>query len=202
MLCIETIRALILVAGLSTRMQEFKPLMPLRGRTLIENTVDSVLRSGADSAVVVTGYRADEVEPLLLGRYGEKVLLVRNNDYATTDMLESIRTGLRAMPDCDAFFLLPGDMPVIREETFRALLDRRDGQKRIIFPTLEGYRKHPPLIDSRFLPEILSFSGEGGLRSLWRLHEDEIIEVPVDDTGVWVDLDTQQQYNDCRRKYD
>lgn len=202
MLCIETIRALILAAGLSTRMQDFKPLMPLCGKTLIENTVDSVLQSGAGSAVVVTGYRADEVEPLLRERYGERVLCVKNEVYAVTDMLASIRTGCRAMPPCDAFFLLPGDMPVIRETTFRALLAKRDGQKRIIFPTLSGYRKHPPLIDSRYIPEILSFYGEGGLRSLWKRHEDEIVEVPVDDVGIWVDLDTQEQYKTCKSKYE
>lgn len=202
MLHIETIRALILAAGLSTRMQAFKPLMPLRGRTLIENTLDSVLENGADSAVVVTGYRAEEVEPLLQRRYGNRVLCTRNEAYAATDMLESIRAGCRAMPACDAFFLLPGDMPVIRASTFRALLERRDGQKRIIFPTLSGYRKHPPLIDSSFIPDILDFAGDCGLRGLWRLHEQQIIEVPVDDTGVWVDLDTQAQYQECKTKYE
>ena len=176
--------------------------MPLRGKTLIENTVDSVLDGGAVSAVVVTGHRAGEVEPLLQRRYGDRVLCVRNSAYASTDMLQSIRTGCLAMPACDAFFLLPGDMPVIRETTFRALLAERDGRKRIIFPTLLGYRKHPPLIDSRFLPEILDFSGDGGLRGLWKQCEREIIEVPVDDSGVWIDLDTQEQYLKCKSKYE
>lgn len=199
---IETTGALVLAAGMSSRMRDFKPLLPLRGRTLIENTVDSALSGGAAFAVVVTGFRAAEVEPLLQRQYGERVLCVRNEAYLTTDMIESIRVGCRALPACDAFFLLPGDMPVIRAETFRALLEKRDGEKRIIFPTLSGYRKHPPLIDSRFIPDILSFSGEGGLRGLWRLHEDAVTELPVDDAGVWIDLDTREQYNNCKTKYE
>ena len=202
MFSIGKIGALILAAGLSSRMREFKPLMPLNGRTLIENTIDSVLGSGADFAVVVTGCRADEIEMLLQARYRDRILCVRNNAFQTTDMLESIRTGCRAMPACDAFFLLPGDMPLVRTKTFRMLLAQQNGQKRIIFPTLSGYRKHPPLIDSRFIPEILDFYGDGGLRGLWKQHEDEIIEVPVDDIGVSIDLDTQEQYKECKVKYE
>lgn len=199
---IEIIGALILAAGLSTRMQGFKPLLPLRGRTVIENTVESVFAGGAKSAVVVTGFRAEEVELLLNQRFGRRVLTVCNPDYARTDMLHSIRIGLKVMPPCSAFFLLPGDMPVIRPSTFHALLDRHSSQKRMIFPTLSGYRKHPPLIDSRYIPEILTFAGEEGLRSLWKQHEEEIIEVPVEDEGIWMDLDTPADYRLCRSTYE
>ena len=201
-LCIERIRALILAAGMSSRMKEFKPLMMLRGRTVIENTVDSALAGGADSAVVVTGFRGDEVEARLRERYGDRVLCVRNEAYGTTDMLESIRRGCRAMEACDAFFVLPGDIPLIREETFRALLAKRDGGKQIIFPTVSGRRKHPPLIDSRFLPEIMDYYGTDGLRGLWKEHEQEILEVPVDDPGVCIDLDTQDQYLKYKKQYE
>lgn len=194
---------LILAAGLSSRMGEFKPLMPLQGKTLIENTVGSVLNGGARSAVVVTGYRGEEVEAVLRSRYGNRVLLVRNPDFAETDMLRSIQIGCRVMPDCDAFFLLPGDMPVVRESTFRMLRSARPTDvSSVIFPTLGGFRKHPPLVDARLIPEILAFQGSGGLRELWRQHEDLIQTVPVDDRGVWVDLDTQQDYQRCRQAYE
>lgn len=198
----ETICGLILAAGLSTRMQAFKPLMPLRGKTLIENTIDSVFSSGADRIVVVTGYRAEELEPLLKEKYGDRIILARNKDYSTTDMLHSIRIGCQAMPKCDAFFLLPGDMPMVKESTFRKILDQRNGEISIIFPTLEGYRKHPPLVDYRVVPEILSFGGEGGLRQLWKEQESIIRTVSVDDRGVWIDLDTQEDYNNCKEHYE
>ena len=198
----ETICGLILAAGLSTRMGEFKPLMPFRGKTLIENTVDSVLNSGAEQVVVVTGHRADELEPILEKAYGNRVILTRNPDYATTDMLHSIRTGCTAMPECDAFFLLPGDMPVVRQSTFSKVRSRRDGSLSVIFPTLDGYRKHPPLVDYRLIPEILAFDRDGGLRQFWKERETLIQTVSVDDEGVWVDLDTQEDYMKCRAQYE
>ena len=198
----ETICGLVLAAGLSRRMGEFKPLLPFRGKTLIENTIDSILSSGAHQVVVVTGHRAGELEPILEERYGDRVVIARNADFASTDMLHSIRVGCRAMPECGAFFLLPGDMPVVEENTFRRVLAQRDGTPSVIFPTLDGYRKHPPLVDSRLIPQILDFSGDGGLRRFWTEQEAIIRTVSVDDAGVWVDLDTREDYCKCKEKYE
>ena len=198
----ETICGLVLAAGLSRRMGEFKPLLPFRGKTLIENTIDSILSSGAHQVVVVTGHRAGELEPILEERYGDRVIIARNADFVSTDMLHSIRVGCRAMPECGAFFLLPGDMPVVSENTFRRVLTQRDGTLSVIFPTLDGYRKHPPLVDSRLIPEILNFSGDGGLRQFWKEQDHVIRTVSVDDAGVLVDLDTREDYCKCKEKYE
>lgn len=199
----ETIRALILAAGLSRRMGEFKPLLPLRGRTVVENTVESALSGGAETAVVVTGHRADEVERVLSRSFGERVRCVRNPRFAESDMMASVRVGAAALPPCGAFFLLPGDMPVISAGTFARLLDARArAYPAVVFPTLGGWRKHPPLIDARLIPEIIAFDGEDGLRGLWKRHENDILTVPVDDEGVWVDLDTPDDYEKCKQTYE
>ena len=198
----ERICALIAAAGLSSRMGAFKPLLPLRGRTLIENTADAALSGGADCAVVVTGHRAAEVEAAL-APFGGRVRCVRNPAYAQTDMLVSVRVGVRALPPCGAFFLLPGDMPVIAPDTFRSLLAARAAERTdIVFPTLDGRRKHPPLIDARLIPAILSYDGEGGLRGLWARYEDSIRTVPVSDAGVRTDLDTPEDYQNCVSAFD
>ena len=198
----ETICGLVLAAGLSRRMGEFKPLLPFRGKTLIENTIDSILSSGAHQVVVVTGHRADELEAILSEKYEGRVILTRNREFSTTDMLHSIQIGCQAMPECDAFFLLPGDMPVVEAVTFQKVLARRDGTLGVIFPTLDGFRKHPPLVDYRLIPQILSFHGDGGLRRFWQEQEALITTVAVDDVGVWMDLDTQEDYKKCKEKYE
>ena len=192
------IHALVLAAGRSRRMGDFKPLLPLRGRTLIENSVGSALSGGAETVTVVTGCRADEVERVLARAFGERVRFVRNDAYAETDMLRSAQLGAAALPACGAFFLLPGDMPVVSPETFaklRAAYAREPAP--LVFPTLDGRRKHPPLIDARLIPAILAFDGEGGLRELWRRYEGELRTVPVDDAGVRIDVDTPRDYETC-----
>ena len=198
----ETICGLVLAAGLSRRMGEFKPLLPFRGKTLIENTIDSILSSGAQRVVVVTGHRAEELEEILGEKYEGRVILTRNHEFATSDMLHSIQIGCQAMPECDAFFLLPGDMPVVEPITFQKVLAQRDGTLGVIFPTLDGFRKHPPLVDYRLIPQILGFHGEGGLRRFWQEQEHLIRTVAVDDAGVWMDLDTQEDYKKCKEKYE
>lgn len=194
---------LIVAAGLSSRMGDFKPLMPLRGKTLIENTVDSVLNGGGESVVVVTGYRGDELENLLESRYGDKIRCVRNDDFASTDMMHSIQKGCQALSPCVAFFLLPGDMPLVQPSTFHTLLMARPKDEvSVVFPTLKGYLKHPPLIDARLIPKILAFKGRGGLREFWKEHPEWIHSLPIDDSGIWVDVDTQQDYLLCKHIYE
>lgn len=194
---------LILAAGLSSRMREFKPLLKLRGKTVIENSVDSMFLGGVEKVVVVTGYRGEEIENLLMDKYGGNVITVRNEEFATSDMMHSIKIGCSVIPKCKAFYLLPGDMPAVMPGTFwRLYKSRPENECSIVFPTLEGYRKHPPLISYEFIDKIMAFNGEGGLRELWKMHEQMIFTVPVQDEGVWIDLDTQEDYRKCREKFE
>ncbi len=193
------INGLILAAGLSSRMGELKMLMPLRGKTVLENTIDSMLLAGVEQIVIVLGYRGQELEALLRKRYvGRRFIVVYNKYYAETDMLTSLKIGLTAMPTCRAFFLLPGDMPMIDKETYLAVFKAiPEKGEFIVFPLLQGYRKHPPLIASSFIKEIMDFNGKDGLRGFWQLHEKSVYTVNVDDLGCWTDLDTREQYQHC-----
>ncbi len=197
----DSINGLILAAGCSTRMGDFKPLLPLGDKTVIESTVDSMLSVGVNQVVVVLGRRGDEIECLLKERYKERVICAWNHRYESTDMLESVKCGLRSMPECQAFFLLPGDMPTVAKDTFYRLLDARPANGTyVLFPTLDGCRNHPPLISSEFISEILGYQEEGGLRQLWKYHEDLLLHIPVEDPGVRIDLDTREDYESCIRR--
>lgn len=193
------INGLILAAGLSSRLGEFKPLLPLCGKTVIENTIDSMLVVGVRQIVLVTGHRAEELEKIVKSRYMEDtVICTRNSEYASTDMLTSIKTGLKVMPECKSFFLLPGDMPVIEKNTYLAVYRKMlEVNKAIVFPELEGKRKHPPLIKASLIHEIINYEGQGGLRELWKYHESDIAGAAVDDTGCWTDIDTYEEYIKC-----
>lgn len=185
---------------MSTRMGDFKPLLPLQGKTVIENTVDSVFEGGAQKAVVVAGYRGKELEELLCGQYGSRVSIAWNREFDRTDMLHSVQIGCSMLPKCDAFFLLPGDMPAITKDTFQKILALWQTKRfAVVFPTRDGYRKHPPLIDACLIPEILNFRGEGGLRQFWKQYEGQIGEAAVNDRGVELDLDTREDYDFCKK---
>lgn len=193
------INGLVLSAGLSSRMGQFKPLLPFAGKTVIESAIDSMLSGGVDTVVVVLGHRAEQVRVRLRLRYPpERVSTVVNPHYAETDMFESIRVGLGVMPPCRAFYLLPGDMPLVSSQTYRALAAAfPTGDDRIVFPLLDGHRAHPPLIGSALIEPILRYEGRAGLRGFWSTQTEKICAVPVLDTGCVQDLDTPQQYQCC-----
>jgi len=191
------INGLILTAGLSSRMGDFKPLMPLSGKTMIEHSIDSMLDAGVSFVTVVLGYRAGEVSDLLESRYPDiRVNLAYNTEYDTTDMLASVKIGIRSLPSCDAFFLLPGDMPAVDKKTFdtlTAVMVRTNAL--VVFPSIDGHRKHPPLISRAFIGNILQFEGEGGLQAIWRQNSSNMETVPVDDAGCRIDADTMQDFS-------
>ncbi len=187
---------LILAAGLSSRMGDFKPLMDLLGKTAIERTVDSMLSAGVSPVMVVLGNRAEEVTQVLRGRYPEEsVRIAINPRYAVTDMLTSIKIGIRELPVCDAFFLLPGDMPAVRKGTFDRIRNEMEKNKAaVVFPLIQGARRHPPLISADIIEEILAFEGSGGLKSFWTQFDGGISAVSVDDIGCQLDMDTMEDY--------
>ena len=191
------ITGLILAAGLSRRMGTFKPLLKIGDKTLLELSVRSLLQGGASRVVVVLGYRAQEVAAMLRMAYPTQVLLAFNPDYDTTDMLRSIQIGFRAMPPGgDACLLLPGDMPAVSPSTMRLLAEamRATGAK-VVFPTLNGHRKHPPLISLACAGDIIAYRGESGLRGLWAQYEGMLAEVPVTDEGCLMDADTAEDFS-------
>jgi len=186
---------LVLAAGLSSRMGAFKPLMQIDGKALVVLSVESLLQK-AESVTVVLGFRADEVRQALRDAFPkERVRITVNAAYEMTDMLQSIRTGLAELDECDAFFLLPGDMPAVGISTLAALaaaLENTDAA--VAVPTVEGRRKHPPLIRADCIGDILSYDGEGGLRGIWRGYEGKIAAVPVNDRGCVLDADDMDDF--------
>ena len=190
------INGLVLAAGMSSRMGKFKPLLEMNGRTMIEQSIESMLVSGVDKIVVVLGYRGEDIEAVLdKAIYRSRIQIVYNENYETTEMLDSVKIGVQSIDDCDAFFLLPGDMPAICTSTFVTLKRTMEKEDRtVIFPVIDGYKKHPPLISNRCIPDILNFESDGGLRDLWKNLSDDTVLVPIEDKGCLMDADTMAQY--------
>lgn len=58
----------ILAAGLSSRMKQFKPLMMIDGKSMIRHVIDLMRGAGAETIVVVTGITAHGLKPIWLTR--------------------------------------------------------------------------------------------------------------------------------------
>ena len=110
------VAAIILAAGMSKRMGSPKPLLPLGDKPMLAHVIDTLHASQSVSIlVIVTGHAADQLQPIL-DQPG--VISVHNPEYATGEMLSSIKVGLRALPaDVEAVLIALCDQPMVREAT-------------------------------------------------------------------------------------
>ena len=110
------ISGLIVAAGLSSRMNDFKPLMEIENKPLIINTINSLRKSGIEDINIVVGYRAKDIERCVKN---ENVNIIYNNDYNNTFMYDSFKLGLEKIKDnCDAVTFLPGDVGFVSKYTY------------------------------------------------------------------------------------
>lgn len=186
--------AVVAAAGCSTRMGQFKPLLPFGGMTVIERCIANLRLAGASEIVAVTGHRAEELETLLRG---SGVTLVHNPRYAGTQMFDSLCLGLRALSDdCGVILLTPGDVPLVKPETVRALIAAGAG---FACPVCAGRRGHPVALDAAFRGALPDYHGEGGLRGAVAALGIPVTEVEVEDAGMPLDLDTPADYEAALR---
>ena len=188
--------AIVLAAGYSSRMAEFKPMLPLSGSTALERCIGIFREAGVAEVIVVLGYRADELLPLV-ERDGARCV---GNPQFEQGMFSSIATGCRALPDwVEAAFVLPADIPLVRANTIRQLAavfaERQAG---IVYPVFDGRRGHPPLIARRILDEAAEEGASGPLSALLARHESEAIDLRVVDQCIHMDMDTAADYDELR----
>lgn len=188
------ISALVLAAGSSSRMGTPKPLVDIGGRPMLGRVLDAVRGSRVGETIVVLGADADRVRALpdLAG------LRVVENPAHAEGMSTSLKAGTAALgPGSTAFLVVLGDAPFLRSATIDALVAARERSgARIVLPVYAGIRGNPVLIDRSLAPEVDRISGDRGCRALRLHHPEESVEVPVDDPGVLIDLDTPE---DVRR---
>lgn len=179
----QPIQAVVLAAGLSTRCEHFKLTLPIGERTVIERCVLSMY-DVVSKIIVVTGWNAALVREALRGY--ERVVFA-HNDRFREGMFSSVQVGV-AQVQTPAFFLTPGDYPLLTPAVYRALLA---APGRVVVPTCDGRRGHPVLLrDLR--DEILAAPAGSSLREL--IEQAGITTVEVGEEGILHDIDTWADY--------
>jgi len=193
----EDIAALILCAGRSTRMGTPKALLPLGAECALERIVRLFRTFGVERILAVTGHEAERIAPVLTAC---GVPCVQNADY-DRGMFSSLQTGAARLQGlCRAFFVLPADIPLVRPETLRLLMNAFvEGKILACRPSFGGRRGHPPLLARELIAPILSFSRPGGLRALLADRAASVVDVACDDPGILLDLDMPEDYAEALR---
>lgn len=195
----SNVAAVVPAAGLSTRMGFPKPCLAWKGMTLLEHMARTLKTGRADPIVVVLGYQAELVKQSHAHLTAEfNVVFAYNPDYATDQMLSSVKVGLAALAPCQytAFLVCPVDMPLITPDVVTALIRSHEQMPdRIVIPTFNGRNGHPALFPMTLRDEVLGLPPDsGGLKAIRQAHASTVVLLPVDCEGILIDLDTPAEY--------
>jgi len=188
------ISAIVVAAGLSTRMGAPKQLLPYGQRTVIEQIVSVLLGCPLTEIVVVIGYERQAMETKLAPW---PVRPIFNPAYQAQEMLSSIQCGLSALDTpVQATLIVLGDQPQLEERVIRALIEAYQAKERgLIIPSFQMRRGHPILIDRAYWPEILALEAGKTLKTVIKARTDEIQHVVVQTDSILRDIDTPEAYH-------
>lgn len=155
----KTTGGIIVAAGKTSSRNEPNPLLKIGSITIVKRIVLTFQQVGISPIVVITGYRAEEIEHDLAD-YG--VIFLRNQQYENSQMFDSAKIGLHFLQNkCDQVIFNPVNIPMFTPDTIRRMVEC--GEK-LLSPSYQGKVGHPLLISSELIPSILRYEGNMGMR--------------------------------------
>ncbi|RYF82726.1 MAG: nucleotidyltransferase family protein [Comamonadaceae bacterium] len=142
----------------------------LGGRAVMQHTLDAVRASGLRWHVEDAGHPG---------------------------MGDSIAAAVRATRDAPGWLVLPADLPLVLPGTLRRIADAltsaaTDAAATAAQPVFQGRPGHPVGFSAGCLPSLLALRGPQGAAAVLRAQREagRCIELPVDDEGIAIDIDT------------
>lgn len=193
-----SVYVLILAAGFSSRMAPaFKPLLELpfaQGRQSALARLCALYQAEGVEVIVVGGHCQEKVKNAALACGADFAL----NPQPERGMLSSIQAGLGRTPEgCEAFFIQPVDIPLLRPITVRFLLNAAQEKNcEVLTPAFRGRSGHPPLVRGTLRSLILNGGHEEGLRGLLRDCGAVTCQIPTPDSLILRDMDIEEDYRE------
>lgn len=176
-------------------MGQAKQLLPLGPSNVLAQTLENVRSASMAEIVLVLGSSAQAICQQLPPPLLEGLKVIVNHDYMQ-GMASSLRFGLSALDKhSDAALIILGDQPFVRPQTLDQIVDAyRHSPAQIVIPTHQGTRGNPVLLHRSLFAEVAALQGDVGCRAIFSQHLDGIVNVEVEDMGVLLDIDDQQDY--------
>jgi CTP:molybdopterin cytidylyltransferase MocA len=151
-----------------------------------------VRASAVSEIVLVLGHAAADVEKEI-STAGVKI--VHNHEYQQ-GMGTSLRAGVAALEaETNGALVVLADQPFVRPETLNKLIVcHEQSRSQIVIPMYRGFRGNPVLLDRSVFPELQALSGDVGCRAIFGSHTENIRKLEVDDVGILLDIDSQEEY--------
>ncbi len=155
----KKINGLLIAAGFSKRMGDFKPLMDYNNNPFIV-LITKKLLTVCENVIIVTGYKSIEIENTIKFAFIEnnlfpRVQIVVNPNYEK-GMFSSLQAGLKKLISSDWILFHFVDQPFHKEKFYKELVAKIDNDYDWIQPIYDGIEGHPVLFRNTIFEKIIS----------------------------------------------
>lgn len=187
----------VLAAGRGSRFRglHHKLVQTLGASTVLATTISNALATQLPVLVVTTEPLAELVSRHVATRDMVVLPPVGSPASQALGMGYSIAAGVAARSDASGWLILPADMPMIQTSTLRQVAGELDGNA-IAYAQHRGLRGHPVAFSAELYTELVMLTGDEGARRLLARYPAHGVE--VDDPGVLLDVDTEDDLNRVR----
>jgi CTP:molybdopterin cytidylyltransferase MocA len=182
--------AIVLAAGRGERLGGGKLGLPWGDNTILGTVLATLRDAGATDILVVLGHQPELLQPIVTAA-GARGVVNREFDRG---MLTSVQCGLRHVENVKGVLLLPGDQPLVRADTCRAVAAALVPPAGFVIPRCNDRGGHPVAIAADLFATVLELDPTVGLRQLRDRAPDRVRYVEVDDPGIGLDIDTPDDY--------
>ena len=157
---------------------------------IIDNDPDLLIRLAAEREQVVAQISAAE-QAMATARLDVN----RSSQLYAEGLAASLRAGIAAVPeDAPGIIVSLGDMPNVTAPVLDRLAQAfTDAPEALaVAPTLLGQRGNPVLLSRALFPAVAALTGDQGARRLLEEAGEAVIEVPLDDPAIALDVDTPE----------
>ena len=188
----KNLGAVIVAAGMSSRMGEFKALKEISGKPIILHMIEKFKEVGVSQIIVVTGNCSEQLEAVLQEEKG--ITAIKNEHFAHSDMFASAKLGMKAIKGkCERFFFTLVDSPAFSTQTLEALLEMNE---EVVKPVYKGRGGHPLLLQEALIEYLLAYNGENGMKGALKVHP--FIAILVHDEGITFNTNTPEEFEKMR----
>ena len=156
------VNGLLISAGLSGRMGQFKPLMLYEDKSFVVTIVEKLL-TVCERVVVVSGFKSDNVKSVCSLQFADRVECVYNPIFEM-GMFTSLQTGLAELKDSDWIIYHFVDQPFHQEKFYKELVSQIDDKYDWIQPCYNEKEGHPVLFKKNLFKKILTADPSFSLR--------------------------------------
>lgn len=183
---VSGIELIVMAAGLSRRFGSNKLMADFRGSPLASRIFEAIRSAGCASGTVTVVWNDPDIA-VLAETFGFNTCF---NPGPEEGQSVSIRLGLAASKEADAYMFLTADQPLLRGQTISGMLRSFPaGQEKIMMAAYKGNTGNPVIFDRKYKASLMRLKGDTGGKQIIRQHPEAVVWYEIEYAEELMDVD-------------